>query len=162
MRFTQVPNSHRKKAFGAIPNTLFTLTLPGNVLRSDSRSWESQNRCLKTFCNYHKIGMFPGSSTVERSAVNCTAEKHKPLFWRRLATKLSPLIVPQLCPAAVDETSLTPCLQSMEGKTLNAFAGAAYTENQRNFRSSIVPKLSRDFRPAVAAGEHDCWQMSPT
>jgi hypothetical protein len=56
---------------------------------------------------------------------------------------------------------LTPCLQSMEGKTLNAFAGVAYTENQRNLRSSIVP-LSRDFRPAVAAGEHDCWQMSPT
>ena len=41
---------------------------------------------------------FPGSSTVEHSAVNCTAEHHKPLFWRRLATKLSPLIVPQLCP----------------------------------------------------------------
>jgi hypothetical protein len=35
---------------------------------------------------------------VEHSAVNYTAEHHKPLFWRRLATKLSPLIVPQLCP----------------------------------------------------------------
>ena len=35
---------------------------------------------------------------VEHSAVNCTAEHHKPLFWRRLATKLSPLLVPQLCP----------------------------------------------------------------
>ena len=36
---------------------------------------------------------------VEHSAVNYTAEHHKPLFWRRLATKLSPLLVPQLCPA---------------------------------------------------------------
>src|SRR5271169_1993017 len=35
---------------------------------------------------------------VEHSAVNYTAEDHKPLFWRRLATKLSPLLVPQLCP----------------------------------------------------------------
>src|SRR6267378_1094203 len=40
----------------------------------------------------------PGSSTVERSVVNYTAEHHKPLFWRRLATKPSPLVVPQLCP----------------------------------------------------------------
>jgi hypothetical protein len=37
---------------------------------------------------------------VERSAVNYTAEHHKPLFWRRLATKLSPLVVPQLYPTA--------------------------------------------------------------
>ena len=36
----------------------------------------------------------PGSSTVEHSAVDCTAEHHKPLFWGRLATKLSPLLVP--------------------------------------------------------------------
>ena len=35
---------------------------------------------------------------VEHSAVNYTAEHHKSLFWRRLATKLSPLLVPQLCP----------------------------------------------------------------
>jgi hypothetical protein len=35
---------------------------------------------------------------VEHSAVNYTAEHHKPLFWRRLATKLSPLVVPQQCP----------------------------------------------------------------
>ena len=42
--------------------------------------------------------MFPGTSMVERSAVNYTAEHYKPLFWRRLATKLSPLVVPQVCP----------------------------------------------------------------
>jgi hypothetical protein len=36
---------------------------------------------------------------VGHSAVNYTAEHHKPLFWRRLAIKLSPLLVPQLCPA---------------------------------------------------------------
>jgi hypothetical protein len=35
---------------------------------------------------------------VEHSGVKCTAEHHKPLFWRRLATELSPLLVPQLCP----------------------------------------------------------------
>ena len=39
---------------------------------------------------------------VEHSAVNYTAEHHKPLFWRRLATKLSPLLVPQLCPAYLE------------------------------------------------------------
>jgi hypothetical protein len=36
------------------------------------------------------------------SAVNHTAEHHKPLFWRRLATKLSPLIVPRLFPSAIN------------------------------------------------------------
>jgi hypothetical protein len=36
--------------------------------------------------------------TTEHSAVNYTAEHHKPLFWRRLAIKLSPLAVPQVCP----------------------------------------------------------------
>src|SRR5262249_1167966 len=41
---------------------------------------------------------FPGSSMVEHSAVNYTAEHHKPQFWRPLAAKLSPLVVPQLCP----------------------------------------------------------------
>ena len=30
---------------------------------------------------------------VEHSAVNCMAEHHKPLFWRRLANELSPLVV---------------------------------------------------------------------
>jgi hypothetical protein len=33
----------------------------------------------------------------QHSAANYTAEHHKPLFWRRLATKLSPLVVPQVC-----------------------------------------------------------------
>ena len=36
----------------------------------------------------------------------------------------------------------TPCLQSWEGKTLNALT-VAYTENQRNSRSPNVPKLCR-------------------
>ena len=39
---------------------------------------------------------------------------------------------------------LTPCLQSRLGKTLNAFAGAAYNETHRNSRSSNVPKLYRE------------------
>ena len=38
---------------------------------------------------------------------------------------------------------LTPCLQSRLGKTLNASAGVAYTENQRRSRFSNVPKLYR-------------------
>jgi hypothetical protein len=37
----------------------------------------------------------------------------------------------------------TPCFQSRSGKTLNAFAGVAYTENRRNSRPSVVPKLYR-------------------
>ena len=41
---------------------------------------------------------------------------------------------------------LTPCLQSRLGKTLNAFAGVAYTENHQNSRSLIVPKLYRDHK----------------
>ena len=50
------------------------------------------------------VARFPGSSTVEHSAVNCMADHHKPLFWRRLATKLSPLIVPQLCPSKAERS----------------------------------------------------------
>ncbi len=49
----------------------------------------------------------------------------------------------------VDVTGLepaTPCLQSRKRKTLNAFAGVAYTENHRNSRSLTVPKLYREFR----------------
>jgi hypothetical protein len=42
---------------------------------------------------------------------------------------------------------LTPCLQSRLGKTLKCFDGVAYTDNQRNSRSSNVPKLSRISHP---------------
>jgi hypothetical protein len=58
------------------------------------------------------LQQFPGSSMVEHSAVNCTAEHHKPLFWRRLATKLSLLLVPQLCPLwyAKIESLLAVCI----------------------------------------------------
>ena len=45
----------------------------------------------KTWHGHGRINFNP-------SAGNYTAEHHKPLFWRRLATKLSPLVVPQLCP----------------------------------------------------------------
>ena len=44
---------------------------------------------------------------------------------------------------------LTPCLQSREGKTLKCFDGVAYTDNQQNSRSPVVPKL---YRVLVAAG----------
>src|SRR6266567_1647544 len=46
----------------------------------------------------------------------------------------------------VDVTGIepvTPCLQSRAGKTLTVLSGVAYTENRRNSRSSIVPKLYR-------------------
>jgi hypothetical protein len=39
---------------------------------------------------------------VEHSAVNATVEHHKPLFWRRLATKPSSTVVPQLWPAITE------------------------------------------------------------
>jgi len=35
------------------------------------------------------------------------------------------------------------CLQTRAGKTLNALSGVDYTDLQRDFRSSIVPKLYR-------------------
>jgi len=39
---------------------------------------------------------------------------------------------------------LTPCLQSRLRKTPNALSGVAYSTNQRNSRSSNVPKLYRE------------------
>ena len=60
---------------------------------------------------HQKMGMIPGSSMVEHSAVNYTAEHHKPLFWRRIATKLSPLVVPQLCPTIFANTGARHFLQ---------------------------------------------------
>jgi len=53
----------------------------------------------------------------------------------------------------VDVTGIepaTPCLQSREEKTLKCFDGVAYTENQRNSRSSNVPKLSRSAATGVS------------
>jgi len=44
---------------------------------------------------------------------------------------------------------LTPCLQSREEKTLTCFDGVAYTENQQNSRSPVVPKLYRVLSPAT-------------
>ncbi len=35
----------------------------------------------------------------------------------------------------------TPCLQSMQGKTLTALSGVAYTENRRDFRSLKCPEV---------------------
>jgi hypothetical protein len=53
---------------------------------------------------------------------------------------------PPLRVRLVDVTGIepvTPCLQSRADKTLTALSGVAYTNRQRNSRSSIVPKLSR-------------------
>ena len=43
----------------------------------------------------------------------------------------------------------TSCLQSREEKTLKCFDGVAYTENQQNSRSPVVPKLYRVLAPAT-------------
>src|SRR5438105_4917465 len=60
--------------------------------------WRDFDGCIRM-----KTYMLCGSPVAQRSSillltVNCTAEHHKPLFWRPLATKLTPLVVPQLCP----------------------------------------------------------------
>src|SRR5215469_3976772 len=52
-----------------------------------------------------------------------------------------------------------PCLQSRLGKILTAFAGVAYTENQRRSRFSNVPKLYRigwGEPPYASRGSHLC------
>ena len=56
--------------------------------RFDLRSLRSPSCCLKSFCNYHKIGMFPGSSTVERSAVNQMLVEHPFRSFRRSGATL--------------------------------------------------------------------------
>jgi hypothetical protein len=62
---------------------------------------------------FDKLGpQVPGSSTVEHSAVNHTAEHHKPLFWRRLATMLSPLVVPHQCPSTIHLEGVSPTDQN--------------------------------------------------
>src|ERR1700731_1590427 len=63
--------------------------------RPSHRSPPSMRVRFQTSCLIKVV--FMGFIT-QHSAVNYTAEHHKPLFWRRLATKLSPLVVPQLCP----------------------------------------------------------------
>jgi hypothetical protein len=64
----------------------------------------------------------------------------------------------------VDVTGIepaTPCLQSRAGKTLKALSGVAYTENQRNFRSSVVPKLSRISAPLLLLSPDDKQAVFP-
>src|SRR6202158_79431 len=45
---------------------------------------------------------------VSGEAGNYTAEQHRPLFWRRLATQLSPLTVPQLYPFSLSLKGVLP------------------------------------------------------
>ena len=59
------------------------------------------------------------------SAVNHTAEHHKPLFWRRLATKLSPLYVPACAPRSSQIT-------------------ISYNER----RDALAPLIQREFSPS--------------
>src|SRR5712692_5093543 len=65
---------------------------------------------------------------VEHSAVNYTAEHHKPLFWRRLATKLSPLVVPQLCPQLAFLNILS--LDSLQDHELLFFRCASFLQKE--------------------------------
>src|SRR5215471_871416 len=56
--------------------------------------------------------------------------------------------IPRQSGKLVDVTGIEPatsCLQSRLGKSLNALSGVAYTETLLNSRSSIVPKLYREF-----------------
>ena len=53
-----------------------------------------------------------------------------------------------------------PCLQSRLGKSLNALSGVAYTENQQNSRSSIVPKLSRSRKDQTKQKPRSCWAQA--
>ena len=72
---------------------------------------------------------FPGDSTANHWAVNHTAENHKPLFWSRVATKLSLLIVPQLCPSIVNPGKHTRMPQKLAGR------------NQKNHELSKLPLI---------------------
>ena len=63
----------------------------------------------------------------------------------------------------VDVTGIepvTPCLQSRAGKTLNALSGVAYTETDKIFALSNVPKLSR-FSWGVKDRRHALRQAQP-
>jgi integrase len=77
------------------------------------------------------------------------------------------VVEPQLTENMVDVRGfepLTPCLQRGRSKILNGFVGVAYTENQRNSRFSVVPKLYRNYRgrkqPRIWC--RDVWSVAPT
>ena len=72
---------------------------------------------------------------VEHSAVNYTAEHHKPLFWRRLATKLSPLVVPQLCPQLAFLNILS--LDSLQDHELLFFRCASFLQKDEPITSGL-------------------------
>src|SRR5580692_6366953 len=83
---------------------------------------------------------------VEHSAVNYTAEHHKPLFWRRLATKLSPLLVPQLCPAYPEQMvriGSTPVNSSISHSPVDCHF-SEYATNQAS-ASSFSPMILLSF-----------------
>jgi hypothetical protein len=69
---------------------------------------------------------------VEHSAVNYTAEHHKPLFWRRLATKLSPLVVLQVCPQLAFLNILS--LHSLQDHELLFFRCASFLQKDLSER----------------------------
>ena len=84
----------------------FTMSYCGN-----NKGWRKLFFCIRTTLPS------PGSSTVSHRAVNHTAENHKPLFWSRAATKLSLLIVPQLCPSIVNPGKHTRMPQKLAGRS---------------------------------------------
>ena len=81
----------------------------------------------------------------KHSAVNYAAEHHKPLFWRRLATKLSPLVVRQFCPTGwltAKSRIVRPVQLGSEG--VSPFHGEAGLANLRWVCWRDAGKLSAD------------------
>jgi len=74
-------------------------------------------------------------------AVNYTAEHHKPLFWRRLPTKLSPLVVPQLCPQLAFLNILS--LDSLQDHELLFFRCASFL--QKDFPKTYPNDAQLDY-----------------
>jgi hypothetical protein len=77
---------------------------------------------------------------IEHSAVNYTAEHYKPLFWRRLATKLSPLVVPQLCPQLAFLNILSS--DSLQGHEVLFFRCASFLQKDLN-EAGFSPAIGR-------------------
>jgi hypothetical protein len=94
---------------------------------------------------------------VEHSAVNCTAEHHKPLFWRRLATKLSPLRVPHVCPTLFAHTWTHHFLQM---RFRIVVAGASFRTRRSEYEraKNVVLVLSQSLPVARSDGRRNTIQ----
>jgi hypothetical protein len=84
---------------------------------------------------------------TEHSAVNCTAEHYKPLFWRRLATKPSPLVVPQLCPQLAFLNILS--LDSLQDNELLFFRCASFLQKDFPGLKRTMPNWITSASPTI-------------